>query len=165
MKKNIIYNKSATNMSELENESIDMMVTSPPYNINIKYGNDWDKRKIVKSKGSKYKDDLEESEYRLMLSDVFKETKRALKQTGTIFLNLKNRYINKQLLPPFWALDYFQDMFLKNVIIWNFDWGGSTEKRFSSRYEYVFMFTKNNLGFKKYLKALLFSSFNPSISS
>ena len=40
MKKNIIYNKSATNMSELENESIDMMVTSPPYNINIKYEND-----------------------------------------------------------------------------------------------------------------------------
>ena len=39
-------------------------------------------------------------------------------------------------------MDYFTDMYLKNIIIWNFDWGGSTNKRFCSRYEYVFFFTK-----------------------
>ena len=34
-------------------------------------------------------------------------------------------------------------MYLKNIIIWNFDWGGSTSKRFAPRYEYVFWFVKN----------------------
>ena len=38
MKKNIIYNKSAHNMSEIKDESVDVMITSPPYNINISYG-------------------------------------------------------------------------------------------------------------------------------
>jgi hypothetical protein len=34
-------------------------------------------------------------------------------------------------------------MFLKNIIIWNLDWGGATEKRLSPRYEYIFWFTKS----------------------
>ena len=38
-------------------------------------------------------------------------------------------------------MDFFRDMYLKNIIIWNFDWGGSTNRRFCS-HEYVFWFTK-----------------------
>ena len=44
--------------------------------------------------------------------------------------------------PPFWILDMFKDMYLKNLIIWNFDWGGSTNRRFAPRYEFVFWFTR-----------------------
>lgn len=40
-------------------------------------------------------------------------------------------------------MDFFDDMYLKNIIIWNFDWGGSTNKRFAPRYEYVFWFVKD----------------------
>ena len=29
------------------------------------------------------------------------------------------------------------------MIIWNFDWGGSTNKRFAPRYEFVFWFVKD----------------------
>ena len=35
----IIYQKSSENMSEIDNNSVDLVVTSPPYNIDIKYGN------------------------------------------------------------------------------------------------------------------------------
>jgi DNA modification methylase len=129
-------------MSELPDNSIDLMVTSPPYNINISYGNKWNKRKIIKSKGKKYDDNMPEDQYRELLEKVLKETSRVLKPEGTLFINMKNRMVDNTIVPPHFIIDYLPDMFLKNIIIWNFDWGGSTSKRFSSRYEYVFFFTK-----------------------
>ena len=42
---------------------------------------------------------------------------------------------------PFWIEEFFSDLYLRNIIIWNFDWGGSTSKRFAPRYEYVFWFS------------------------
>lgn len=119
------------------------MVTSPPYNIDINYGNKWQDGKLISSKGKKYSDNLQEDEYRKMIGKVLAETKRVLKDDGQIWFNIKNRYNNDNMIPPFWIMEYFQDMYLKNIIIWNFDWGGSTNKRFCSRYEYVFFFTKH----------------------
>ena len=58
-------------MSEITDESVDVMITSPPYNINIKYGNKWENRKIIKSKSVKYDDNLQESEYRKMLEKSY----------------------------------------------------------------------------------------------
>jgi DNA modification methylase len=140
---NKIYPHSSEKMSELEDKSVSLMVTSPPYNIDINYGNKWVDGKIVNSKGKKYTDNIVEEEYRLMLKKVIEETKRVLKDDGQLWFNIKNRYNNDNMTPPFWIMEYFQDMYLKNIIIWNFDWGGSTNKRFCSRYEYVFFFTKH----------------------
>ena len=140
---NKIFNHSSELMSEIEDKSVSLMVTSPPYNIDISYGNKWKDGKLVSSKGKKYSDNLKEEEYRKMLEKVINETKRVLKDDGQIWFNIKNRYNDDNMTPPFWIMDYFQDMYLKNIIIWNFDWGGSTNKRFCSRYEYVFFFTKN----------------------
>lgn len=144
---NKIFNHSSESMSELPDKSVSLMVTSPPYNIDINYGNKWEGGKLVSSKGKKYADNLEEDEYRNMISAVLKETKRVLKDDGQIWFNIKNRYSNDNIIPPFWIMEYFQDMFLKNIIIWNFDWGGSTNKRFCSRYEYVFFFTKQKTNY------------------
>ena len=47
MKSNIIYNTSSEDMKDILNESIDMIVTSPPYNININYGNKVSKGKVL----------------------------------------------------------------------------------------------------------------------
>lgn len=141
--KNKIFHKTSESMDELPDNSIDLIVTSPPYNINIKYGNKWSDRKIKGSKSIKYKDDLNEEKYFEMIEKVCKECKRVLKKNGTIFFNLKNRLINDEIKPPFWIIEFFKGLFLKNIIIWNFDWGGSTSKRFSSRYEYVFFFSKD----------------------
>lgn len=143
MKLDILYNKSSEIMLELPDRSIDLMVTSPPYNINISYGNSWKNRKIIATKGGKYDDNMPEDQYRAMLKNVFSETKRVLKDDGSIYLNMKSRLIDEQLIPPFWVLDFFKDMYLKNIIVWNFDWGGATDKRFSSRYEFIFFFAKD----------------------
>ncbi len=141
---NTIYNKSSENMEEIQDNSVDLIVTSPPYNIDIKYGNKWKDRKIIESKGNKYADSLPEVDYRNLLRNIIQDCKRVLKEEGQFWLNIKNRYIDKQIVPPFWIMEFFSDMYLKNIVIWNFDWGGSTSKRFAPRYEYFFFFTKNN---------------------
>lgn len=160
MKKNIIYDSSSENMSQIDSESVDMIVTSPPYNIDINYGNKTKNGKVIDSKGIKYKDDYTEEEYKTMLRKVFSECKRVLKKDGSIFINIKNRYKNGVIETPFWIQDFFDDMFLKNVIIWNFDWGGSTNKRFAPRYEYVFWFTKSKENYKFNLDAVKIPALN-----
>ena len=60
MKLDILYNKSSELMKEIPDKSVDLMVTSPPYNIGISYGNKWEDRKIVSSKGAKYEDSMSE---------------------------------------------------------------------------------------------------------
>jgi len=143
MELDIIFNKSCENMSELPDKSVNLMVTSPPYNIGIDYGNKHVNGKVVGSKGVKYSDSLPEEDYRKMLKKVIDETRRVLTDNGQIWFNIKNRYDGKQVIPPFWVMDLFEGMYLKNLIIWNYDWGGSTNKRFAPRYEYVFFYTKH----------------------
>lgn len=143
MQTNVIYLKSSESMKEVPNESVDLVVTSPPYNIDIQYGNKTEKGKVTASKAVKYSDKMEESEYRKMLGNVFAECKRVLKKNGSIWINIKNRYNNGEIITPFWIQDYFSEFTLKNLIVWNFDWGGSTNKRFSPRYEFIFWFTKD----------------------
>lgn len=143
MQLDVIYNASSEVMTQIEDKSVDLVVTSPPYNIGISYGNKTEKGKVLESKGVKYEDNMDEDDYRHMLSTVFSECKRVLSDTGSAWINIKNRCEDGVVLPPFWIMDYFQDMYLKNLIIWNFDWGGSTNKRFSPRYEFVFWFVKD----------------------
>ncbi len=143
MQTNVIYLKSSEEMKEVPDETVDLIVTSPPYNIDIQYGNKTEKGKITASKAVKYSDKMAESEYREMLCSVFAECKRVLKKNGSIWINIKNRYNNGEILTPFWIQDYFSEFTLKNLIVWNFDWGGSTNKRFAPRYEFVFWFTKD----------------------
>ena len=143
MKLDLIFNHSSENMHEIPDKSVDLVVTSPPYNIDIQYGNKTVNGKVSESKGVKYADNMKEEDYRQMLDVVFSECKRVVSDTGSIWINIKNRCFDGVVLPPFWIQDYFQDMYLKNLIIWNFDWGGSTNKRFAPRYEFVFWFVKD----------------------
>ncbi len=160
MELNKIYLKSSENMSEIPDKSIDLIVTSPPYNIDIKFGNSTKHGKVVSSKGTKYKDNFNEEEYRNMLSKVFGECKRVLKDDGTIWINIKNRYKNGAIITPYWIEEYFSELFLKNVIIWNFDWGGSTSSRFAPRYEYVYWYTKSKENYKFNLDSVKIPALN-----
>lgn len=143
-----IFMSSSENMKEINDNSVDLVVTSPPYNIDIQYGNKTSRGKILESKGVKYEDKMSEEDYRNMLRNVFDECKRVLKDDGSIWINIKNRVIDGEIVPPFWIQDMFSDMYLKNLIIWNFDWGGSTNKRFAPRYEFVFWFVKDKNKYK-----------------
>jgi site-specific DNA-methyltransferase (adenine-specific) len=61
-------------MKQLENGSIDLVVTSPPYNLGIKYSN--------------YSDKKSRKDYLDWSCDWAREVKRVLKDDGSFFLNL-----------------------------------------------------------------------------
>ena len=113
--KNKIFFKSSEKMNEIPDNTIDLIVTSPPYNIKINYGNKWNKRKIVSSKSIKYEDNLNEENYLKMIKKVSLECKRVLKKNGTVFFNLKNRLIDDEIRPPFWIIEFFKGLYLKSI--------------------------------------------------
>ena len=160
MQTDVIYLKSSEDMKEVPDESVDLIVTSPPYNIDIQYGNKTEKGKVTESKSVKYSDKMSETEYRNMLASVFAECKRVLKKNGSIWINIKNRYNNGEILTPFWIQDYFTEFSLKNLIIWNFDSGVSTNKRFAPRYEFVFWLKKDKDDYKLNLSDVSINSVN-----
>jgi site-specific DNA-methyltransferase (adenine-specific) len=55
-------------------ESVDITVTSPPYNLNIQYG--------------QYQDDVPRKEYLKWINDVCEQIKWVLKPEGSLFLNV-----------------------------------------------------------------------------
>ena len=75
MQTNVIYNKDCVEgMLALPKGSVDIIVTSPPYNLNIQYG--------------AYKDDLPRDSYLKWMRDVFVAVNHCLKDNGHFFLNV-----------------------------------------------------------------------------
>ena len=70
---NKIFCKSSESMDELPDNSVHLMVTSPPYNV-----------------GKDYDDNLSLEEYRELLKRVFKETYRVLVPGGRACINIAN---------------------------------------------------------------------------
>ena len=75
----IVYYKSSENMNEIDDNSIDVIVTSPPYNRNKLYSDDL---------GRRYNDNQPEEEYFQFLARVWKECFRVLSPRGVFFLNI-----------------------------------------------------------------------------
>lgn len=73
-----IYIKSSEDMSELNDSSIDVIVTSPPYNIGKNYS----------SERGRYDDRLPHHDYLAFLKRVFAECHRVLRDDGVFFLNI-----------------------------------------------------------------------------
>ena len=87
-KKNIelnkIYNESClTTLSKLEDDFIDVVITSPPYNMNLRIRKgEYCSRQIVKEISTKYEgfaDNLPIEEYNKFHSDVLRELLRVSK--------------------------------------------------------------------------------------
>ena len=126
-------------MNSQEEKSIDCIITSPPYNLDIKYG--------------KYEDDLPRESYLKWLHDIAVAMKRVLTDDGQLFLNVG--YSN---IDPWVAMDVAQ--VFRNVFVLqnNFTWVKhiavndqgygqykpiSSERFSSATTESIFHFTKN----------------------
>jgi len=118
----LILGDCLMDMKEIESNTIDVIVTSPPYNKKglsggkVKPGNQvWKKFNIDYST---YDDDLTEEEYSLWMIDILNEMMRIIKPDGSIFFNHKpRRHKNKVYLPT----DFISksDLSLYQLIIWN----------------------------------------------
>jgi site-specific DNA-methyltransferase (adenine-specific) len=108
-------------LKELKNNSIDLVVTSPPYNKKglsgkSKIGNQiWSKFNIDYNE---YGDDMNENEYQIWMIDILDELYRIIKPTGSIFFNHKPRRYNNKVILPSTFIDKSK-LNLYQLIIWN----------------------------------------------
>jgi len=79
LKYNFILGDCIDELKKMEDNSVNIVMTSPPYNIGIKY--------------HKYNDKQPREQYLEWIFDIFVELKRILKDNGHIFLNMG--YTNK----------------------------------------------------------------------
>jgi len=69
-----IYNKSSENMNELEKNSVDLIVCSPPYNLETKYG--------------EFEDSMTFEQYLQKMKKIIAECDRVLKNDGQLIVEV-----------------------------------------------------------------------------
>ena len=117
-------------LKTLENESVQLAITSPPYNI-----------------GKSYENRVSIQDYLDTQKNVLAELVRILNKQGSICWQVGNYVDNGEVFPlDIYYYDLFKDLGLKlrNRIIWHFGHGLHASKRFSGRYETLLWFTKTD---------------------
>lgn len=132
-----IYNEDCLEgMKRIPDESVDLVVTSPPYNFG---GFDRNGRK---SGYASYSDDLEDSEYKEWIKQILAECARVLKVGGAIYWNHKGKFVNHVYQHCFWVIDLCPIQ-LAQHIVWNYPSSPDVAKiKWYPRHEEIFMFTK-----------------------
>jgi adenine-specific DNA-methyltransferase len=118
-------------LREIPDKSVQLVVTSPPYNI-----------------GKAYEKEQPFDEYLRTQAKVITECERVLKDGGSICWQVGNFVTApSQILPLDIALyDIFKnlDLKLRNRVVWHYEHGLHSNKRFSGRYEVILWFTKGD---------------------
>jgi modification methylase len=88
---------SLKGLKMLPNNSVQCIVTSPPYNkLGLREGRQCDGDIIYDT----YDDNMNEDEYQQWQCDLLNEINRVLKPTGSLFYNHKDRRYHKRDYPP-----------------------------------------------------------------
>lgn len=137
-----IYNMDCLEgMKSIPDDTIDLVVTSPPYNFG---GFNRNGRKITYAS---YSDDLEDSEYKEWIKQVMSECARVLKKGGVMYWNHKGRFVNHVYKHCFWVIDVCPIQ-LSQHIIWNYPSSPDVAKvKWYPRHEEIFMFTKGEANY------------------
>lgn len=117
-------------MRPLKSGSIDLIVTSPPYNI----GKSYERRSPLDS-------------YISQQAQVISECVRLLSDTGSLCWQVGNHVDRGEIFPLDMVLyPVFREhgLRLRNRIIWHFEHGLHCTKRMSGRYETILWFTKSD---------------------
>ena len=142
---NKLYCSDSRQMSNIPDNSLHLMITSPPYNVS-----------------KEYDDDLSLDEYLNLLKDVFSETYRVLIPGGRACINIANvgrkpyipltSYINKIMLDI--------GFLMRGEIIWNKaassggscawgSWMSASNPTLRDVHEYILIFSKGNFNRKE----------------
>ena len=115
---------------DLPSESVNLIITSPPYNI-----------------GKSYETKTGIEDYLSHLYPILTELVRVLANDGSLCWQIGNYVYNGEIYPlDIYFYPYFKKLglHLRNRIIWHFGHGLHCTKRFSGRYETILWFTKSN---------------------
>jgi len=131
----VLYHGSCLNLlNQIPDKSIQLIVTSPPYNI-----------------GKEYEKKLKLENYLEQQKKVIIECERVLTDAGSICWQVGNYVDNGSIIPldtVLYPIFSKLDLVLRNRIIWHFEHGLHCSKRFSGRYESIVWFTRKT---KKYV--------------
>lgn len=125
-------------LQRMEPESVDCVITSPPYWGMRSYDNAENENEIGNESDFK--------QYIKALTLIFHETKRVLKKEGSLWINLGDKYVDKKLMGMPWrvAISLMDDgWIMRNDVIWHQLKGTqSCKDRLRDSYEHVFHFVK-----------------------
>ena len=137
----IIHGDCATAMRRMRAESVNCIITSPPY---------WNQREYDIEPGMdgfSVGSEPTPDEYVGRLRSVFSEAMRVLAPDGSLWLNMGDKYVNKDLvgLPWMTALALKRDgWILRSDVLWNKMKGAQNSRdRMKSVHEYIFHFVKS----------------------
>jgi len=143
---NKIYCKSSEKMDELPDNSIHLMVTSPPYNVTKEYDND-----------------LSLKEYLELLNTVWKETYRVLVPGGRVCVNVTNLARKPYIPLHSYIIEGMQKIgyLMCGEIIWNKassaspstawgSWLSTANPVLRDIHEYILIFSKDTFSRKKF---------------
>lgn len=117
-------------LKTIPDSSVQLIVTSPPYNI-----------------GKEYENKLDVRDYILQQRQVIDACVRILNAKGSICWEVGNYVNNGEIIPlDILLYDCFRQngLQLRNRIVWHFGHGLHCSRRFSGRYEVVLWFTKTD---------------------
>lgn len=122
------FGDSRNLLKTIPDESVKLVVTSPPYNIGKPYG--------------KYKDKIPLNEWKDLIFDITKEIYRVLTSDGSFFLNLSPVPFGegKEILPlPYIGYEIMKSagFYIRNIITWTFNNMQNCVQRLSGRYENI----------------------------
>ena len=110
---------------EINNNSIDLIIADPPYNLGKNYGNNHDLKGFT--------------EYLAFSRKWLSETHRVLKSTGTIYVFIGVRFISYL----YDIMDRELSMFFNSWITWHYTQGMGKKIGFSPRHDDILMFNKS----------------------
>ena len=108
-------------LKQIDDESIDLIITSPPYNLGKSHHTGNNHFKAY----TDYDDDMPEELYQKWQVEILNECYRVLKKDGSLWYNHKNRIRNGEQIEPYRWL-YKTPFIIKQEIVWqngsqNFD--------------------------------------------
>ncbi|HOE70881.1 MAG TPA: site-specific DNA-methyltransferase [Brevefilum sp.] len=128
----IVYFNGDVNdlLVDIPNEFVQLIVTSPPYNL-----------------GKEYEEKTDIDNYLKQQEKIITQCVRVLKSTGSICWQVGNYVGNGEIIPlDIILFPIFSNLglHLRNRIVWHYGHGLHATKRFSGRYEVILWFTKTD---------------------
>jgi DNA modification methylase len=121
----ILQGEATDKLKDLADESVDLIIADPPYNLNKDYGNKSDSKSF--------------DEYISFTKDWTNEATRILKPNGTIYVFMGFRFISYL----YQILENDNSLYFNNWVCWFYTQGIGKKKGFSPRHDDILMFTKS----------------------
>lgn len=145
---NIICGDALESLKKLPSECVHLIITSPPYNLDIKYEN--------------HKDNISYESYFEWMNEIWKESKRLLVSGGRLCINFGENKRNDIILPPH---IYFTNqcinlgLLYRGTIIWSKStannkcawgsWMSPSNPHIVPSHEYILIFSKDTFKLQK----------------